>query len=251
VHFDWSTFLLQTINFAVLVWLLHRFLYKPVLRLVDARRAEIDKQYAEAHVSEAHAKGQLAAVAVARAGIAAERRAALKEAAGQAEQTAAARHAEAEREATELLTDARKTLAAERGQALTEARRLAVDLAADIAQRLLGELPAASRCEGWCDRIGQYLSEMPQAERDGLVRQLTDGTRVDVVTAQALSLDSAQAWRKQLQRALGAAAPVEFVVDPALIAGADLHFPNAILHFSWAGALAAMRKEIEADGNAH
>jgi len=42
MHFDWSTFALQTANFAILVWLLHRFLYRPVLRLLDARRAEID-----------------------------------------------------------------------------------------------------------------------------------------------------------------------------------------------------------------
>jgi len=52
MHFDWSTFALQTVNFAILVWLLHRFLYRPVLRLLDARRAEIDKQYAESHMAE-------------------------------------------------------------------------------------------------------------------------------------------------------------------------------------------------------
>jgi hypothetical protein len=46
MHFDWSTLALQTVNFAILVWLMHRFLYRPVLRLIDARRAEIDKQHA-------------------------------------------------------------------------------------------------------------------------------------------------------------------------------------------------------------
>jgi len=35
MHFDWSTFALQTVNFAILVWLLHRFLYRPVLRLLE------------------------------------------------------------------------------------------------------------------------------------------------------------------------------------------------------------------------
>ena len=41
MHLDWWTIALQTINFAILVWLLHRFLYKPVLRMIDARKAEI------------------------------------------------------------------------------------------------------------------------------------------------------------------------------------------------------------------
>jgi len=37
---------------------------------------------------------------------------------------------------------------------------------------------------------------------------------------------------------------------PGWIAGAELHFPNAVLRFSWQSALAAMRAEIVGDGNA-
>ena len=73
MHFDWWTLALQTINFAILAWLLHRFLYKPVLRVIDARRAEIDKQYADASMAEAKAKQELAAVEAGRSSIAAER----------------------------------------------------------------------------------------------------------------------------------------------------------------------------------
>src|SRR5438045_648216 len=118
MHFDWSTLALQTVNFAILVWLLHRFLYQPVLRMVDARRAEIEKQYDSARATEAQAREQLAAGEAERAAIAAERAAALREAEAQAKQTASARRAQAEREAAALLEDARKTIAAERSQAL-------------------------------------------------------------------------------------------------------------------------------------
>jgi F-type H+-transporting ATPase subunit b len=38
---DGWTIALQTVNFAILVWLLHRFLYRPVLRVIDARKAEV------------------------------------------------------------------------------------------------------------------------------------------------------------------------------------------------------------------
>jgi F-type H+-transporting ATPase subunit b len=34
------------------------------------------------------------------------------------------------------------------------------------------------------------------------------------------------------------------------MAGAELHFPQAILRFSWRSALATMRAEIETHGNA-
>ena len=38
MRFDWWTLALQTVNFAVLVWLLHRFLYRPVLRMIATAR---------------------------------------------------------------------------------------------------------------------------------------------------------------------------------------------------------------------
>ena len=43
MQLDWSTLVLEIINFLVLVWLLQRFLYKPILRVVSARQAAIDE----------------------------------------------------------------------------------------------------------------------------------------------------------------------------------------------------------------
>jgi F-type H+-transporting ATPase subunit b len=250
MQFDWSTLALQTINFAILVWLLHRFLYKPVLRLLDARRAEIDKQYAEAHAAEAQAKDQLAATAADQAGIAAERAAAMAGAAADAEKAAAARHAQAEHETAALLDESRKILATERIQALAEARRCALDLGADIAARLLAETPTKLRAEAWIESIERYLAGLSSGERNALGRQVADGAKLTVTTASALPAGTADDWCGRLHRALGGDVPIDFAVDPALIGGAELHFPNAVLRFSWQSVLAAMRTEIEADGDA-
>ena len=250
MHFDWSTLALQTVNFAILVWLLHRFLYRPVLRLLDARRAEIDKQYAEAHMAEAKAKDELAAVEAERAGIAAERAAALEQASAQAAEAAAARRAQAEREAAELLDAARKALAAERDLALAEARRAALDLGTDIAGRLLAEMPMKLRAEAWLARIEEHLAALPQTERDALAQQLVDGAQLTVVTASALPAETAEAWRARLHRTLGDRVAIGFGTDRQLVAGAELHFPNAVLRFSWQSALAAMRAEVAGDGDA-
>ena len=40
MDFDWTTFALEVLNFLVLVWLLKRFFYRPVLAAIEARRAE-------------------------------------------------------------------------------------------------------------------------------------------------------------------------------------------------------------------
>ena len=45
---DWVTVIAQIANFLVLVWLLKRFLYRPILDGIDAREAEITKRMAAA-----------------------------------------------------------------------------------------------------------------------------------------------------------------------------------------------------------
>jgi len=56
VDFDWATFILEIINFLILIWILKRFLYQPVLDIIDKRRAGIDQAMAEAQRIEEEAK---------------------------------------------------------------------------------------------------------------------------------------------------------------------------------------------------
>jgi F-type H+-transporting ATPase subunit b len=226
MHFDWWTLALQTVNFAVLVWLLNRFLYKPVLRTVDARRAEIDAHYATLAKADGETGARRAAVEGERAGIAAEREAL-------------------------LIEDARKTLAAEREAALGEARQVALDLGAELARRLLAELPAKQRAEAWLERVDQELAELPKSEQESLRASLAEaGAVVTVVTASPLPDGVAEIWRARLGQRLGGGITVAFAVDAALVAGAELHFPTAVLRASWRTAIAALRAEVEAHDDA-
>lgn len=246
MQFDWWTLALQTINFAVLVWLLHRFLYKPVLRMIDARRAEVEKQYADAAATDAKAKAALADIETQRADIAAERTAALKAAAAQAEEAAATGRANAERETTALLNEARKALAAERAAAVAEARRAALDLGVDIARRLLAEVPSELRAEAWLERVEHHLASLAPVERDELCKGLNGGgSTLRIATAAPLPEPVMVEWRTRLDRALGDRTTIAFDVDAALVAGVELYFPNTILRFSWRSALATLRAEIE------
>ncbi len=42
MELNWSTFFLEIINFLVLVWILKRFLYKPVREIIEQRRQRIN-----------------------------------------------------------------------------------------------------------------------------------------------------------------------------------------------------------------
>lgn len=53
---DWFTVGAQAFNFVILVWLMKRFLYKPILRAVDAREKGIATELARAAAKEAEAR---------------------------------------------------------------------------------------------------------------------------------------------------------------------------------------------------
>ena len=53
---DWITVVAQIANFLVLVWLLKRFLYRPILDGIDAREGEITQRMQEAAQAKEHAQ---------------------------------------------------------------------------------------------------------------------------------------------------------------------------------------------------
>jgi len=53
---DWFTVVAQAINFLILVWLMKRFLYGPILRAIDAREKKISAELADADTKREQAK---------------------------------------------------------------------------------------------------------------------------------------------------------------------------------------------------
>ena len=243
MRLDWSTLALQLANFAVLVWLLQRVLYRPVLRQIDARRAAIEATRAEAARIKESATAERAALDAARAGIALERSAMLKSAAVEAEAAASACRAQGERDAHTFMEATRKALSEEHERLLDELRESALDLAVQMTQRLLAELPAALRDEPWLERIEQHLTSLSAPERTALLGELASGEVVRVVTAATLPEDRAAAWRQRLCRALERDLTIRFETDPRLIAGAELHLPHSILGMGLRRLIDRLREE--------
>jgi F-type H+-transporting ATPase subunit b len=53
---DWFTVLAQTINFLILVWLMRRYLYRPILDAIDTRERQTAKLLADADAKESAAR---------------------------------------------------------------------------------------------------------------------------------------------------------------------------------------------------
>jgi F-type H+-transporting ATPase subunit b len=56
VTLSWPTFILEIVNFLVLVWILKRFLYRPILQAIEERKARIEKNLADAKARQMEAE---------------------------------------------------------------------------------------------------------------------------------------------------------------------------------------------------
>ena len=56
MELNWTTFALEAVNFLILVWILKRFLYKPMLAAITQRKAAIDKALSDAQSRQTDAQ---------------------------------------------------------------------------------------------------------------------------------------------------------------------------------------------------
>ena len=245
MHLSWWTVALQAINFLALVWLLQRFLYKPVTRILTQRREQTQQALAAATSQQARAEEARRALEAERVGLVAGRQQLLHAARTEIAQERREALALGHREAEALLAAGRQALEKERAEVLADLRARAKSLALAMAADLLRGVRSTAILEAMLERIEAHLQSLAPERLAALQRELARGV-VEVHTAPALD-ESAQArWRAMLTQRLGDDARISFVTDEGLITGAELRFPGAVLDFSWRGALAELAKEIEA-----
>jgi F0F1-type ATP synthase membrane subunit b/b' len=243
MKFSWWTFALQAANFLILVWLLRRFLFKPVSAIVARRKEEIARGLSEAAAEKQSALDLKQELASQRAAIEIERQQTIDEQRAQLAIEHKKMLEEAHSEANEIRVQAQKKIAEERVAAAEELFSSTIEMAAGLAERLLRELALPSIERPFLGRVIDYLDRLSAQERASLVSHLGANT-LTVTTAHQLDVKEEAKWQEQLQKRIGDSATLEFRTDPALIAGAEITFPHAILRFSWRESLAAAGKEI-------
>jgi F-type H+-transporting ATPase subunit b len=146
----------QIVNFLLLLYLLNRFLFKRVLRLLDDRQSKISQGLEDA---ETAARDRELARAEREAALAEARREAeamVQRAAKTAEATSADILAQAKASAEQITERAREDLSAEKERALAEIRSEVADLALEAAGKLMGsEMDAPKQRK----LVEQFLAE--------------------------------------------------------------------------------------------
>jgi F0F1-type ATP synthase membrane subunit b/b' len=238
----WWTFGLQIVNFLALVWLLRRFLYRPVLATIAERRKRDEAAAAEVTAARDAAKQAGAAIEAERAGLAGERARVIDEARDRARAEADEVLAEAKLEADTIVATGRRALADERAAALETLEAHAVELGTALATRLLAQVGSAAIDDAFLGRIEAYLDGLAPERRTGLATEAMFG--IEVVTAHPLPPDAQARWRDRVSAHLGTPARLTFSSDPALIAGVEVRFRSAIIHLSWRDTLGNARGAV-------
>jgi F-type H+-transporting ATPase subunit b len=242
---DWFTVGAQALNFVILVWLMRRFLYKPILRAIDAREKKIAAELADADSKKAEAKKERDEFQHKNEEFDQQRAALLSKATD-----------EAKAERQRLLDEARKAadvLSAKRREALgNEARSLnkAVSRRAqqevfDIARKALTDLATTSLEERMGAVFTRRLREMDGKVKAGLAEAIkTASEPVLVRTAFNMPAEQRAVIQNALNETFSADVRVRFETTPDLVSGIELAMNGQKVGWSIADYLTSLEKGV-------
>lgn len=250
MHIDWWTLALQTVNVLILIWILARFFFRPVMDIVVKRQQEAAKLLADAERAREEAADVRAEADKAQAKIAAKRERLIADARNAAllEKQNLLEHAS--QEIAKLRGEAETAIARDRSAAEDAIIDRATELSVDIAQRLLSRVPEPDLLNAFVEEICREVGALSFAARANLVSAAAGGHPIEVVTAAPLSDQQTQHVCGALKKAFGADVPFAFRNDPAIIAGIELNGQNEIIRNSWRADLEQIRQELTGDTSA-
>jgi len=220
---SWFTVIAQIINFLLLVWLLKRFLYKPILNAVDEREKQIAAQLKDAEEKKENAQKE--------------------------QDTFKEKNDEFDRKRKELMDKAVAETAGERQKLLDVARNEANKLSADlgaalkesqenlmleivqktqkevfaITRKTLMDLSSLSLEEQSVDIFIRRLNELQGDERQKFIQTFKSGSETVLIRG-AFDLPEKQQMeiKKSVSEILGRETQFQFKTAPELISGIEL-----------------------------
>ena len=243
---DWFTVGAQILNFLILVWLLKRFLYKPILDAIDGREKSIAKKLTDASAAKTDARKEHEDFEKKNAAIEEQRLERLKE---------VSEEVKAERD--KLLDQARKAadaLRAKRQDALkheqqnldAEIGRRTRDEIFAIARKLLADLAGTTLEARMSEVFTQRLRAMNSEAKERLASAIKASTD-PVLVRSAFELPAAQQDHIQLafKESFSSKRKIHFEIATELIAGVELSVDGQKLAWSADDYLVSLEKRID------
>jgi F-type H+-transporting ATPase subunit b len=220
---DWFTVGAQVVNFIVLVWLLKRFLYKPVLNAIDSREKRVAAELANAELQMAETKKSRDDLQAKGDAFDAERGALLAKAILGAKMEAERLLGNA-REAADTLTLQRNAARrSETARLSGELSRLAAAESINIARAALKDIAGADLEARICEVFVRRLRGMDSPTKESLGILLTGSADMPVATSSfELSSVDKNAIQTALNETFSADIHLRFELSPNAIGGIEL-----------------------------
>lgn len=242
---DPLTFILEIVNFLVLIWLLHRFLYRPIKGAIAERSQALNREMTaakereqEAQALEERYRQQLAQWEAEKTRQQEEFRQSL----AKEQETALAKMrqaVEAERVRLQSLNDQEAAVREERQ------RQAAVRSALDLSTRLLTRLAGDELDRALLRILGEDLARIPAAERERLQSALArEQGAITVTTARELDAERQKRVRAALSQWGGDELRCSFDQDPQLLSGYRLVIGDQVLHADLGDELAFFGRSL-------
>lgn len=244
---DWFTVAAQAINFLVLVWLLKRFLYKPVLAAIDEREKRIVALLADAENKKAEALKEQTDFARKNEELEQQRSALLLDATNAAKTEREKLVATARKDAEELRSKMEKAVEGEFESLNQKIGTLAQEEVFSIARKTLMDLAGVSLEERMADTFIRRLGELTDKEREELKASIQGSVKPALVRS---AFELAAPQRKAIEEAVRPLLPdgtaVSFETKPDLISGIELAANGQKIGWNIGEYLAALTESVGA-----
>lgn len=219
---DWFTVCAQIINFIILVWLLKRFLYKPVLKLITDRQEEVAKLLNEAEIKKNEAEEEQRTY-----------RNKNKEFDQQKAERVEQLNAEIKQQHDQLTLEAKQDVEAQRKKWFSNlekekdvvyrelCQRVQVELFS-IMRKALADLADMDMQERLIDVFLERLKALSDTETNRLLNALQASGRLQFRTASEAPEQLRTKIKAAIQQVFDRPFDIDFVVIPELISGVEL-----------------------------
>jgi F-type H+-transporting ATPase subunit b len=239
----WFTIVAQVVNFLILVWLLKRFLYKPILHAIDEREKSIATQLADAQAKEAEARRERDEFQHKNDAFDQERIALLKKATEEAKAEHRRLLEEARKDADALRAKRQEALRVEQRNLRQEIIRRTQKEVFAIARKTLGDLATTSLEV----HMGEIFVSRLRALTGPAKEQLAAALKSSKQSARVRSaFDLPPAQRSAIEIAVreicAVEAPLQFESAPELVSGIELSTEGQKVAWSITDYLATLEK---------
>ncbi len=220
---DWFTVVAQAINFLILVWLLKRFLYKPILDAIDSREQRIAKELADAEAKKAEANQERDTFQRKNEELAQQRDALVNQMTDEVNEIRQRLLDDARRAADALSVKLEHELQRAQQNISDEISRRAQNEVFSITRKVLEDLADASLEERIAKVFIRQVRELNGEAELGLAKALKSSTDpVRIRSAFELAAQQQTAIQQAIHDKFSVEVPVRFEVAPDVISGIDL-----------------------------